>query len=150
MEIFSALLALCAGNSTVTGEFSTQRPVTRSFDLFFDLHRTKRLSKQSWGWWFETPSSSSWRHCNEHGIDRRLVIHMVGYVNIYGWDADFVCQLFFKKVRGPWETSSVCNENNLSIYRLCNVCSNWPSSTYDMTVSWDCKRYFLCSSCHPA
>ena len=37
MEIFSALLAICAGNSPVTGEFPTQRPVTRSFDVFFDL-----------------------------------------------------------------------------------------------------------------
>ena len=33
----SALLALCAGNSPVTGEFPAQRPVTRSFDIFFDL-----------------------------------------------------------------------------------------------------------------
>ena len=24
----------------------------------------KRLSKQSWGWWFETPSRSLWRHRN--------------------------------------------------------------------------------------
>ena len=35
METFSALLALGAGNSPVTGEFPTQRPVTRSFDVFF-------------------------------------------------------------------------------------------------------------------
>ena len=64
METFSALLAICAGNSPVPGEFPTQRPVTRSFDVFFDLRLNKRLSKQSWGWWFETPSSSLWRHCN--------------------------------------------------------------------------------------
>ena len=64
METFSALLALCAGNSPVTGEFPTQRPVTRSFDVFFDLRVNKRLSKQSWGWWFKTPVSSLWRHCN--------------------------------------------------------------------------------------
>ena len=64
MEILSALLALCAGNSPVTGEFPTQRPVTRSFDVFFHLCLNKRLSKQSWGWWFETPSRSLWRHCN--------------------------------------------------------------------------------------
>ena len=37
METFSALLALCAGNSPVTGELPTQRPVTRSFDVFCDL-----------------------------------------------------------------------------------------------------------------
>ena len=52
METFSALLAICAGNSPVSGEFPTQRPVTRSFDVFFDLHPNKRLSKQWWGWWF--------------------------------------------------------------------------------------------------
>ena len=64
METFSALLAICAGNSPVPGEFPTQRPVTRSFDVFFDLHPNKRLSKQWWGWWFETPSCSLWRHRN--------------------------------------------------------------------------------------
>ena len=45
---------LCVGNSPVTGEFLAQRPVTRNFDVFFDLRLNKWLSKQSWGWWFET------------------------------------------------------------------------------------------------
>ena len=54
MEIFSVLLATCVGNSPVTGEFHTQRPMGRSFDIFFDLRLNRRLSKQSWGWWFET------------------------------------------------------------------------------------------------
>ena len=65
METFSALLAICAGNSPVPGEFPAQRPVTRSFDVYFDLRLNKRLSKQSWGWWFETPTRSFWRQCNE-------------------------------------------------------------------------------------
>ena len=52
METFSALLAFCAGNSPVTCEFAAQRPVTRSFGVFFDLRLNKQLSKQSWGWWF--------------------------------------------------------------------------------------------------
>ena len=65
METFSALLALCVGNSPVTGEFPSQRPVTRSFDVFFDLRLNKRLSKQSWGWWFETLSRPLWRHRND-------------------------------------------------------------------------------------
>ena len=64
MEAFSALLAICAGNSPVPGEFPTQRPVARSFDVYFDLHPNKWLSKQSWGWWFETLSCSLWRHRN--------------------------------------------------------------------------------------
>ena len=43
---------------TGPGEFPTQRPVTWSFDVFFDL----RLNKT----WFRTPSWSLWRHCNGH------------------------------------------------------------------------------------
>ena len=46
-ETFSALLAIC-GNSPVTVEFPAQRPVTRSFEVFFDLHRNNRSSKPSW------------------------------------------------------------------------------------------------------
>ena len=46
METFSALLALFAGNSPVTGEFPAQRPVTRCFDVFFDLRLNRQLSKQ--------------------------------------------------------------------------------------------------------
>ena len=64
METFSALLAISAGNSPVTGEFPTQRPVTRGFDVFFDLRPNERLSKQSWGWWLETLSIPLWRHRN--------------------------------------------------------------------------------------
>ena len=64
METFSVLLAICAGNSPVTGEFPAQRPVTQSFDVFFVLCLNKRVNKQSWGWWFETPSHPLWRHCN--------------------------------------------------------------------------------------
>ena len=64
METFSALLAICAGISPVPGVFPTQWPVRRSFDVFFDLRLNKRLSKQSWGWWFETLLRPLWRYCN--------------------------------------------------------------------------------------
>ena len=64
MGTFSALLAICAGNSPVTGEFPSQRPVTRSFDVFFDLRQNTRLRKQTRRPWFETLSRSSWCHCN--------------------------------------------------------------------------------------
>ena len=57
MDTFSALLFF-VGNSPVTGEFPTQRPVTRSFEVFFDLRLNKCLSKQSRRRWFETPSRS--------------------------------------------------------------------------------------------
>ena len=64
METFTALLALCARNSPVTGEFSVQRPVTRGLGVSFDLRLNKRLRKHLPGWWFETPSRPLWRHCN--------------------------------------------------------------------------------------
>ena len=57
---FSALLALCEGNSPVTGEFSSQRPVTRSFEVFFDLCLNKRLRHR----WLYTPTPSLWLLCN--------------------------------------------------------------------------------------
>ena len=62
MEIFSALLALCDGNSTGISRLPPQRPV--GFAVFFDLRMETLLSKQSRRWWFETPSRSLWRHCS--------------------------------------------------------------------------------------
>ena len=65
-------------NSPVTGEFPAQRPVTRSFDVFFDLRLNKRLSEQSRGWWFETPSRPLWRHCNaNYAEDKKLCTKLV-------------------------------------------------------------------------
>ena len=68
-ETLSALLAICAG----PGEFPVQRPVTRSFGVFFYLRLNKSLRKQSWGWWFEMLSCPLWRHCNRgisfNGVD---------------------------------------------------------------------------------
>ena len=61
--IFRVIGPLC-GEFTGPDEFPAQRPVTRSFGVFFDLCLNKRLSKQPWGWWFETPSWSLWRQCN--------------------------------------------------------------------------------------
>ena len=68
MKLFSALLALCAGISPVTGEFPSQGPVTRTFDAFCDLHLNKQLSKQSRRWWLDTPSCSLWRHRNGYPL----------------------------------------------------------------------------------
>ena len=86
-EFTGDLLALCAGNSSVTGEFPSQRPVTRSFDVFFDLRLHKRLSKQLWCWWFETPSRLLWWY-------GRLSKHLLGQLapgDCYGslWQMTF-------------------------------------------------------------
>ena len=67
MATISALLAICAGNSPVPGEFPAQRPVTRNFDVFFDLRPNKPLSKQWWGWWF------TWRYRAHYDV---IVMHL--------------------------------------------------------------------------
>ena len=61
----SRVTRLCEGNSPVTGEFPSQRPVTLSFDVFFDVRLNKRLSKQPRYRWFEMPWRSLWRHGDE-------------------------------------------------------------------------------------
>ena len=106
METFSALLAICAGNSPVAGEFPAQRPVTRSFDVFFDLCLNKRLSKQSWGWWFETLSRPLCRHCNElksrelsfaHNVFFSFLI-VLKFCAKHDSDADVFCTNFQLKI----------------------------------------------------
>ena len=64
-NIFHVTGHLC-GEFTGPDEFPTQRPVTRNFDVYFDLRPNKRLSKQLWGWWFETQSRPLWCHRNEN------------------------------------------------------------------------------------
>ena len=72
-NLFRVTGPMC-GEFTGPGEFPTQRPVTRSFDVPFDLRLNKRLSKQPWGWWFETLSWSLWRHCNGTMMSLRLLL----------------------------------------------------------------------------
>ena len=63
METFSALLSLCEGNPPATSGFPSQRPVTRNFDVFFDLHLNKMFNKHPRRRWYETSSRSLSRHC---------------------------------------------------------------------------------------
>ena len=79
METFSASLAIRA--------VPAQRPVTRSFDIFFDLRLNKPLSKQPWGWWFETLSHPLWRHCN--GTDMLWYICDIRVKKSYLWNKHF-------------------------------------------------------------
>ena len=118
METFSALLDFCAGNFPVTGEFPTERPVTRSFDVLFDLHLKKRLSKQSRRQWFETPSCSLW-HCNDYQKDpcywpegifikrSKCIDHITTRVQIMAWRRPQKTGFIFFKMaslfsRGQW------------------------------------------------
>ena len=96
METFSALLAICAGNSPVPGEFPAKRPVPRSFDVFFDLRLNKRLNKQSSGWWFETLSRPFWRHRNAKKMRPKFLPphHKYSVCNVYS----LFCSNFSKEI----------------------------------------------------
>ena len=73
MEAFSALLAICAGNSPVPGEFPKQRPVTRGFDVYFDLRPNKR--------WVNKREAGDLRHNRAH-YDV-IVMDMICHVTIH-------------------------------------------------------------------
>ena len=60
----------------------SQKPVTLNFDVFFYLRLNKRLSKQSWGWWFETPSRSLWRKCFTASLTNNLKLEH-GYLMVF-------------------------------------------------------------------
>ena len=87
-NIFRVTGPLC-GEFTGPGEFPTQKPVTRNFDVFFYLRLNKRLSKQPWGCWFETPSWSLWRQCNATGCRSS---DMSG--TVFVWDRHKVVAIF--------------------------------------------------------
>ena len=118
METFSALLAFCAGNSPVLGEFPKQRPVTRSFDVFFDLRLNKRLSKQSWGWWFDTPSRSLLRHCN---VNTSIFIVFSRYFIFYFMQA--VYESVTRKNRVPYIVNTTVENWKNHIEYICKKLS---------------------------
>ena len=64
METYFHITGPLWGKPPVNDGFPSQRPVTRTFGVFFELHLNKRLSKQSRSWWLETPSRSLWCYCN--------------------------------------------------------------------------------------
>ena len=89
METFSASLAFCEGNSPVIREFPSQRPVTRSFDDFFDMRLNKLLSKQSRHRWDETPlimTSLLWTHLFlEYDVDDLVFIKVATFLKTMIW-----------------------------------------------------------------
>ena len=133
MQTFSALLTLCAANSPFTSEFPAQRSVTRSFDIFFDRRLNKLLSKQSRGWWFETPSRPLWRHFND-------IYRLYVYWNYVGALPYTTPSLYiFRRGYGLSFISFSTSENvgNVQIKRTwCISCSQ----KY-LEASWD-KSYF--------
>ena len=95
-NIFRVTGSLC-GNSPVTGEFPSQRPVVRSFDASFDL----RLHKQSWRRWFGTPLCSLWRHYN---ATRRLWNSISPY---QAKSPEWICNKYSKHDHGKPPTYAV-------------------------------------------
>ena len=89
-KTFYALLAICAGNSPVIGEFPSQRAVTRNFDLFFDLSINEGLSKQTQGWWFVTPSRPLWRQSNEKRFKPNKDIVCEKTINCWHYYTDWI------------------------------------------------------------
>ena len=155
MEAFSSLPALCAGNAPVTGEFLSQKPVTRGFDVFFDLRLNKRLRKQSRRRWLETPSRSLWHHWN-YSIwpwscppkpltlrtwCRKLIPHDNGYVNNgfkcerhwevlnitfeIDWTNQLLPAIFLPRVWSRVIIDFIFNPGVISDHQIISVCRFW-------------------------
>ena len=97
-NIFRVTGHLC-GKLTGPRWIPAQRPVTRSFDDFLDLLLNKRLSKQSWGWWFETLPRSLWRHCNE--LRKSLLMEQVSRNYPSQWCHTYMAHKMGWLI-GPW------------------------------------------------
>ena len=137
METFSALLAICVGNSPVPDEFPAQRPVTRSFDVFFDLHPNKQLSKQWWGCWFETPSWSLWRHRNGicGVIGNQSGLEQVTF--LYNWNSNWSPCLYWKLHRVPRRHTSPSGKVYVMKVKM-----------YMYSIIWHMRHRLFCQPSH--
>ena len=157
METFSTLLALCAGNLPVTSDFPSQRPVTRSFDIFFDLRLNKRLSKQSRRWWFGTLFHSLWRHCDAKTLNLQMSCSDFTPYDITGCQKKYPSNCLQATCpRIHWPPGNSDENVNISqiIYCLiwdisCKIAQRWMSlnlsddkSTLDQVVAW-CPQWPL-------
>ena len=86
-NLFRVTVPLC-GEFTGNRWNPPQRPVTQSFDVFFDVHLNKQLSEQSRRWWFELPSRSLWRHSkvkrNTNGLNYRPFVSEINLWKVGG------------------------------------------------------------------
>ena len=126
-NIFRVTGPLCR-ELTGPGEFPAQRPVTRSLDVFFDLRLYKRLSKQSWGWWFQTPSFSLLRHCNGQyhyvNMSTAWVAYSPHIISIMPKAP--TSRLLLRIVGGDWanDDSSPLNDHMIVDYFSCHISTN--------------------------
>ena len=121
-DIFRVTGHLC-GEFTVPGEFSTQRPVTRSFDVYFDLRPNEGLSKQLWGWWFETQSCPLWRHRNA----------WQKWVNVYASTRSDDITIAKQSTTKPWAVFM----GFIAFYCADDIMKDG----HRYTVQFDCARY---------
>ena len=100
------------------GEFTGPRwiPRTKASNAelwcFFDLHLNKRLSKQSWGWRFEMPSQSLWRHCNVIKSPEFLWILGACIWNLHLWVPDLQLMLQWFNLKIGHQDSSPSNDHH--------------------------------------
>ena len=119
---FPSLLAFCVGNSLVTGEFPAQKPVTRSFEVFFDLRLNQQMSKWK-RWWFKTPSRPLWRHCKD--CNGSILLKLITK-NII-----FLISIFFFQVSNEFENVQRVAKFFKSMYWPLHVCANLTRHRYE-------------------
>ena len=109
-----------------TGKFSSQRPVTRSFGVFFDLRLKKQLGKQSRRRWFGTPLHTLWHHCN--------ALHRDGAFWCLFWSWERYNMVGRSKVQRYWATS--------------RTLQTWWLGKWGLCTSWGCRsEVFLSTYC---
>ena len=149
--------ALCAGNSPITGEFLSQRPVTRSFNVFFYLRLSKRLCKQPRRRWFEMPSGPLWRHHN--GISVTQAGSESGMLTrVWQYNACSMHDKYHKQTRDASNiislSISICllyhDCNCAFTLEFTNTCSWWGSTITYLYLSiinllFDFKIWHACS-----
>ena len=104
--------------STIYGGFPSQRPVTRSFDVFPDLRPKKRLSKQSRRRWFETPSRSLWRHCNDS--ERSEISEYESWGSVVSRDVTIRYLVWYWNGARKYEQNSFAERWRTKQYDLCS------------------------------
>ena len=110
------------GEFTGPGEFPTQRPVTQSFDVFFDLCLNKRLSKQPRGRWFETTLWSLWRQCNDclHSGNESVCTQYSLNHETLNLLSNIICNPFVK----------LFFHYNYNLMKNLSSCNSWPPWCY--------------------
>ena len=120
------------------------RPVTRSFQVFFDLCLNKPLSKQSWGWWFETLSRPFWCHCNEKWTQQNFAhilwdILQIEALKCIEIDTSYITPLAHPAsiTAGKWfmiKLYNIIDNQALSKCQLCHHC--WHQRLSLLLSSW--------------